>query len=85
MVPEHLLFESSPEVQNFTLEEHARVVKLCDWLEPLRQIWRDVTFTDEIQITHDCQQREEFAFSAQQNVSGSGQERNFEQLLQQTV
>jgi hypothetical protein len=38
----------------------------------------DVTFTDETQITHEFQQREEFAFSAHKNESGSVQERNFE-------
>jgi hypothetical protein len=70
MVREHLLFESSPEVQNLILEEHARLVKLCDWLQPLRQIGPDITFTDETQITHECQQREEFAFSGHKNVSG---------------
>ena len=85
MVHEHLLFESSPEAQNLILEECARVVNLCDWLQPLRQIGRDVTFTDETQITHECQQGEEFAISVQKKVSGSVQERNFEKCLQQTV
>jgi len=33
MVHEHLLFESFPEVHNLILEERARVVKLCDWLQ----------------------------------------------------
>jgi hypothetical protein len=84
-VLEYLLFESSREVQNLIPEEHARVVKLCNWLQPLRQIGPDVTFTDETQITHECQQREEFTFSAPTNVSGSVQERNFEKGLQQTA
>jgi len=54
-------------------------------LQPLRQIGPDVTFTDDTQSTHECQQREEFAFSAQKNVSGSVHERNFEKGLQRTV
>jgi len=65
MVHEHLLFESSAEVQNLIREDHSRVVKLCDWLQLLRQIGPDVvTFTDETQITDECQQRKEFAFSS---------------------
>ena len=76
---------SSSDVRNLIQEDHARVVKLCDWWQPLRQIGSDVTFTDETQSTHECQQREEFAFWAQKNVSGSVQERNFEKGLQQSV
>ena len=55
----------SSDVQNRIQEDHARVVKLCDWLQPLRQIGPDVIFTDETQSKHERQQREEFAFWAQ--------------------